>query len=140
MKKSILVKAALVLLTLTASTFAHAQGVAAQEFDHEEGRIEAAAFNQVVDMKTELDSIVKKIDDLQNEVGFSTDDSQGVIKALGEKLTLTDELRSEYLEITKEMQTQSGDSLFQSFSDADKILKQARKNLIEAKKLATLAK
>jgi len=144
MKLSFLAKAALVLLTLSATTFAQAQ-VAPEDFEHEEGRMEAAAYNQVTEMKKELDGIVKKISDLQNQVGFATKESQddngeysspGLVKALGEKLDMTEELSTEFLANATEMQKQSGDELFKSYDKADKILKEARKNLAEAKKLA----
>lgn len=144
MKSSILIKAALVLLTLTATAFAQAQ-ISPEQFEHEEGRMEAAAYNQVVEMNKELDVIVKKISDLQNEVGFAPkevkedeDDSlasPGLVKALGEKLDMTEELKTEFLANAAEMQKQSGDELFKSYNKADLILKKARKNLTEAKKL-----
>lgn len=144
MKLSILAKAALVLLTLTATTFAQAQ-VSPEDFEREEGRMEAAAYNQVTEMKKELDVIVKKISDLQNEVGYATKESQddngeysspGLVKALGEKLDMTEELNTEFLANAAEMQKQSGDELFKGYNKAATILKEARKNLADSKKLA----
>ncbi|WP_409478283.1 hypothetical protein [Pseudobdellovibrio sp. HCB154] len=135
MKKSIFVKAALVLLTLTATTVVQAQ-VSPEEYEHAEGQMEAAAYNQAINMKKEFDSIVKKIIDLQEDVGFSTEDSNGLVKALGEKLDMTDELRTEFLGIAAEMQKQEGDELFKSYGKATNLVKEARKNLKEAKALA----
>ena len=135
MKKSIFAKAALVLLTLTATTVVHAQ-VSPEDYEREEGRMEAAAYNQAIDMKKEFDSIVKKISDLQEDVGFSTEDSNGLVKALGEKLDMTDELRTEFLGVAAEMQKQEGNELFKSYGKAHNMLKEARKNLKEAKALA----
>lgn len=135
MNKSILAKAALVLLTLTATTIVQAQ-VSPEDYDREEGRMEAAAYDQAIHMKKEFDSIVKKISDLQEDVGFSTEDSNGRVKALGEKLDMTDELRTEFLGVAAEMQKQEGDELFKSYGKAHNMLKEARKNLKEAKALA----
>lgn len=135
MKTSFLAKAALVLLTLTATTVVHAQ-FSPEDYEHQEGKIEAAAYGQTIEMKKELDSIVKKISDLQEDVGFSTEDSNGLVKALGEKLDMTDELRTEFLSVAAEMQKQAGDELFKSYDKASKILKEARKNLAAAKELA----
>lgn len=135
MNKSILAKAALVLLTLTATTIVHAQ-VSPEEYEREEGRMEAAAYDQAIHMKKEFDSIVKKISDLQEDVGFSTEDSGGRVKALGEKLDMTDELRTEFLEVAAEMQKQEGDELFKSYGRSRHLLFKARKNLAEAKALA----
>lgn len=145
MKLSLLIKAALVLLTLTATSFAQAQISPDDDYEREQGRMEAAAYNQVTEMKKELDVIVKKISDLQNEVGFASKESQddngeysspGLVKALGEKLDMTEELSTEFLANAAEMQKQSGDELFKSYGKADKILKEARKNLADSKKLA----
>lgn len=135
MKKSFLAKAALVLLTLTATTVVHAQ-YSPEDYEHQEGKMEAAAYGQTIEMKKELDSIVKKISDLQEEVGFSTEDSNGLVKALGEKLDMTDELRTDFLAVAQKMQEQAGDELFKSYDKASKILKEARKNLAAAKELA----
>lgn len=138
MKKSFLAKAALVLLTLTATTIVHAQ-VSPEEYQREQGRIEAAAYNHIIDMKKELDVIVKKISDLQEDVGYSTEDSHGLVKALGEKLFLTEESQTEFAEVAVEIQKQSGDELFKSYDKASKILNDARNNLAEAKKLVKQA-
>lgn len=141
MKKSFLVSV-LVLLSLTSTSFAQ---VAPENFENEEGRMEAAAYNHISSMKKELDSIVKKISDLQNEAGFASkeandeddsgDVSPGLVKALGEKLDMTDALRAEFLEVAAEMQRQEGDELFKSYGKADGLMKEARKNLVAAKKL-----
>ncbi len=137
-------KIALVLLTLTATTFAQAQN-SPEDYEQVEGRIEAAAYLQVTEMKKELDTIVKKIGDLQNEVGYASKESQddngeysspGLVKALGEKLDMTEELSTEFSANAIEMQKQSGDEIFNSFAKAHKILTEARKNLADSKKLA----
>lgn len=144
MKLSLLIKAALVLLTLTATTFAQAQN-SPEDYEQVEGRMEAAAYLQVTEMKKELDTIVKKIGDLQDEVGYASKESQddagehnspGLVKALGEKLDMTEALSTEFLANAIEMQKQSGDEIFNSFAKAHKILTEARKNLADSKKLA----
>lgn len=144
MKLSKLTKAALILLTLTATVFAQAQ-VSPEDYEREQGRMEAAAYNQVIEMKKELDVIVKKIGDLQDQVGFESKASQddagekespGLVKALGEKLDMTDHLSTELVATAVEMQKQSGDELFKSYDKAAALVKQARKNLADSKKLA----
>lgn len=148
MNKSFLAKAALVLLTLTVTAAVHAQ-VSPEEYEREQGRMEAAAYNQVIDMQKEVDTIVKKISDLQEEAGFnpkelkddeddSTNSSRGLVKALGEKLDMTDALKTEITEVTVEMQKQEGDEIFKSYDKAATILEKARKNLSDAKKLTLL--
>lgn len=145
MKKSNLIKA-LVFLTLTVATVAQAQ-VSPEEHDHTQGKIEAAAFNQVVEMSKEIDSIVTKIGDLQDEVGMQTPnkmdeaedaaeyENPGVVKALGEKLDMTEAIRANFTFLATEMKSQSGDELFKSYAKANGLLEKARKNLEASKKL-----
>ncbi len=153
MKTSLLAKAALVLLTLTATTVVHAQVMTAEDYEFQEGKMEAAAYGHVSSMKKELDVIVEKIGHLQDEAGQQSPEncdedfiqgnpgnSCGLVKALGEKLDMTDELKKDLTEVAVEMQKQSGDELFKSYDKADKIMKQARKNLADSKKLAELVK
>lgn len=144
MKLSKLTKAALILLTLTATAFAQGQ-VSPEDYEREQGRMEAAAYNQVIEMKKELDVIVKKIGALQDEAGYDSKESQdnpgekespGLVKALGEKLDMTDHLSTELVATAAEMQKQSGDELFKSYDKAAALVKQARKNLADSKKLA----
>jgi predicted translin family RNA/ssDNA-binding protein len=139
MKANIL-KTVLVVLALSSTSFAQAQIDLSNDYEHQEAKVEASAYNQVTHMKKELDSIYKKISDLQEDVGITAEDSQGVIKALGEKMDMTDELRTDFVMVAAEMQKQSGSALFESYGQADKIIKQARKHLVEAKKLAKLVK
>ena len=138
--KSNILKTVLVIAALSSTSFAQAQVDLTNDYEHQEAKIEAAAFDQVTHMKKELDSIFNKISDLQEEVGITVDDSQGVIKALGEKMDMTDELRVDLVMLAAEMQKQSGADLFESNAKANAIMKQARKHLVEAKKLAKLVK
>lgn len=138
--KANIFKTVLVVLALSSTSFAQAQFDLTNDYEHQEAKVEAAAYGQLTQMKKELDAIYKKISDLQEEVGITVDDSQGVIKALGEKIDMTDELRTDFVMLAAEMQKQSGSALFESHAQANTIMKQARKHLVEAKKLAKLVK
>lgn len=133
--------AALVILTLTATTVVQAQNISDVEREITEGKLAAAGANQdvsgnpliqVVRMKMELDSIATKIDDLQNEVGTSVDDSNGVIKSLADKALSLEVLKAEFLETDKEIQKERGYGLALRIDEAGKIVKKARIILNEA--------
>lgn len=129
MKKSILLTA-LVLLTITTATATHAQVYANVE--------ETIVTNSLFEMNKELNVIVLNIGDLLDQVGESTDDSQGVIKALGEKLDMTEALKNRYENLMLIVQKQPGNLKMLNYNQAAQILKEARANLAEAKKLAEM--
>ena len=147
MKTSYL-KAALVILSLTATTVA--QGQVDSDFDKEmtEGKIQAAMaqqkanFNplhQVVKMKMELNSIEKQIDDLQVEVGTSVDDSNGAVKGLADKMLSVEQLKAHFLSVDAEIQKEHGYGLALRIDEAQQIVKEARKVLQAAKEDAKKA-
>ena len=147
MKTSTL-KAALVILSLFATTAVQAQ---IDAIDHEtmEGKIQAAMAQQAaghnplhkaVKMKMELDSIAKNIDELQNEVGYSTDNSNGAIKALADKMLMIEELQADFLATDKEIQKEHGYGLALRLDEADQIVKKARVIKKEAKAIVEKAK
>ncbi len=138
--KSNLLKAALLVLTLTATT------VQAQEFsdiDHDivEGTIQAAmneqkmdrALQNVVKMKMELDSIQRQIGELQDEVGQSTQNSNGVIKSLADKMLQVEGLQEDFLAADKEIQKEHGYGLALRMGEARDALNKARRVLKAAK-------
>ncbi len=146
--KTTTLKAALVILSLFATTAGHAQ---VDAIDHEmmEGKIQAAMAQQaaghnplrkVVIMKMELDSITKHVDELQNEVGYSSDNSNGAIKALADKMLMLEELQSDFLATDKEIQKEHGYGLALRLDEADQIVKKARVIKKEAKAIVEKAK
>lgn len=135
MTTSFFAKAALVLLTLTATTFAQAQIIPQDRYE------------EIIEMQKEVETIVNKIGDLQEEVGHAItldlqdeEDlgkySRGLVKAIGEKLDMTVGLQNELFAIGIQIQKQD-DSSVDSYNKAHELLKQARKNLADSKKLAT---
>ncbi len=138
MKKSFLMKL-FVLLTLTVATVATAQinsNVNQQNTDN----IQISSFGQVVAASRELDAIVKEISELNDQYGSiddfgSTDDSPGYLKALGEKLDMTENLRVKFSSIASGIHNKSGQSLPEAYNEIGELLKEARKNLTEAKAL-----
>lgn len=139
MKTSIL-KAALVLLTLTATTVVQAQHVSDIDKEIMEGKIQAAMANQksfnpldqIVNMKIELDAIDREVDDLQYEVGTSEDDSNGLVKSLGDKMFAIELLKADFLKTDAETQKEHGYGLALKIDEAGQILKKARKIRYEA--------
>lgn len=139
--KSFNLKAALVILSLTATTVVHAQNVSDIDKEITEGKIQAAMANQkdfnplhqVIKMKMELDSIHQQIDDLQMQVGTSVDDSNGVVKSLGDKMFHVEKLKADFLSVDAEIQKEHGYGLALRIDEAKQILKEGRNTLKAAK-------
>jgi len=137
--KTSYIKAALLILSLTATTVVQAQ---ISDIDKEitEGKIQAAIeLHQVVKMKIELNSIEQQIDDLQSEVGSSVDDSNGALKGLADKMFSIEKLKSDFLSVDAEIQKEHGYGLALRMDEAQQIVKEARKVLKEAKEDAKKA-
>lgn len=145
--KSSTLKAALVIVSLLATSAVHAQ---IDDMDREilEGKIQAAMaqqkkyFNpldQVADMKKELVSIEKQIFKLQDDVGYSVDNSNGVISGLAANHMEVKRKQAEFLKLDSEIQSEHGYGLALKLDEANALVKEARQVLKESKEMVKKA-
>ena len=138
MKKSVVIQF-LVFLTLSAATVAQAQ-TALDVSEHHAGQGQTSKVDDIVNMGKELDSIFIKISDLNDEVGMTMQDSQGFLKALGEQLSMTEDLKFHFNGLTIDLSQKSGQSLSDVHVKASELLRKARQNLAVSKDLAVESK
>lgn len=140
MKKSFLMQI-LVLLTLTSATFAQAQSETVDGVKSEERYIGIEENNNDVAMiNEELVFIVSTISNLSHKVGLAMEDSQGYLKALGEKHVQAIALKEEFDLMKKNLSEKSQEEINGVLSKGGELLKDARITLKDARDLAEQAK
>ena len=96
------------------------------ENDLMNGKIEAAAINNMQVMVKDAETQLKQIQQIGDIVGHSVEDSQGLLKFIGEKETFADRALTELKVLAKNADSLQGDSLFRAYDRATRLAVEIR--------------
>lgn len=104
--------------------------------DITDGKVQATAASSVLEMQKVAGLLVKEIAQLQDEVGFHSADSRGLLKALGEKEMFAFDKKLQIDEIVKVMnKSQDGDVVLEAYARIQALYKDIRRLNAEANAL-----